>query len=97
MSADAGNNNTSSIGWGLIVFILIAVSMFGGDGGGAGDDKIDKIIKAKATVRAQLNYPDTADFHDLKTEVNGNVVHLVVTAQNAFGVPSTHTFDITVD
>lgn len=60
------------------------------------DSKIDKIIKAKQIVLGKLNYPDTADFHELSTEVSGNTVRLTVTAKNAFGVPSTHTFDIDV-
>lgn len=60
------------------------------------DPKIDKILAAKEIVRGRLNYPDTADFHEMETEVRGNTVHLKVTAKNAFGVPSTHTFDINV-
>ena len=55
---------------------------------------VDKIITAKQIVLSQLNYPDTADFHDMKTKVNGDNVTLVVTAKNTFGVPSTHTFSI---
>lgn len=60
------------------------------------DPKIDKIIRAKQIVLGRLNYPDTADFHEMSTEVRGNTVTLTVTAKNAFGVPSTHTFNIEV-
>lgn len=60
------------------------------------DSDVDKILTAKRIVLGRLNYPDTADFHEMQTSVNGNNVTLVVTAKNAFGVPSTHTFNITV-
>jgi hypothetical protein len=66
-------------------------------GCGVGNPEVDKIIRAKQIVRSQLNYPDTADFHDMSTSVRGNTVTLTVTAKNAFGVPSTHTFNIEVD
>ena len=66
-------------------------------GCGVGNPEVDKIIKAKQIVRSQLNYPDTADFHDMSTSVRGDTVTLTVTAKNAFGVPSTHTFNIKVD
>lgn len=59
-------------------------------------EEIDKIITAKKEVLAVLNYPNTADFHDMSTKVNGNVVTLTVTAKNAFGVPETRTFRVTV-
>lgn len=62
-----------------------------------GNSEVDKIIKAKQEVLSKLNYPDTADFHDMKTQVRGNTVTLTVTAKNAFGVPSTHTFNIRAD
>jgi hypothetical protein len=62
-----------------------------------GNSEVDKIIKAKQVVLSQLNYPDTADFHDMSTSVRGNTVTLTVTAKNAFGVPSTHTFNIKVE
>jgi hypothetical protein len=60
------------------------------------DSDVDKILKAKRIVLGGLNHPDTADFHDMSTEVRGNNVKLIVTAKNAFGVPSTHTFNINV-
>lgn len=62
-----------------------------------GNSEVDKILKAKQEVLSRLNYPDTADFHEMKTQVRGNTVTLTVTAKNAFGVPSTHTFNIAVD
>lgn len=73
---------------------LVALLLAGCDP--VSDAKIDKILAAKEIVRGRLNYPDTADFHEMETEVRGNTVHLKVTAKNAFGVPSTHTFDINV-
>lgn len=60
------------------------------------DSDVDKILKAKQIVLRSLNYPATADFHEMSTEVHGNNVKLIVTAKNAFGVPSTHTFNINV-
>jgi hypothetical protein len=57
---------------------------------------IDNIIAAEAYVRSLLNYPDTADFHDMKTRVSGDTVTLTVTAKNAFGVPETRTFGVKV-
>ena len=60
----------------------------------SGSSDIHYILKAKNYVRRQLRHPDTADFHELKTRVDSTSVHLVVTAENSFGVPSTHTFDI---
>lgn len=54
-------------------------------------DKVDLIISAKNKVRAKVNYPDTLDFHDMKTRVNGSSVTLTYTAKNAFGVPTTIT------
>jgi hypothetical protein len=62
-----------------------------------GNPEVDKIIRAKQIVLSQLNFPDTADFHDMSTSVRGNTVTLTVTAKNAFGVPSTRTFNIEVD
>lgn len=62
-----------------------------------GNSEVDKIIKAKQEVLSRLNYPDTADFHDMKTQVRGSTVTLTVTAKNAFGTPSTHTFNIRVE
>lgn len=59
--------------------------------------EVDKIIKAKQIVLSRLNYPDTASFHEFETSVHGNTVTLTVTAKNAFGVPSTHTFNINVE
>ena len=83
------------LGW--LLAGLFTISLCGCDGtASSSNTDIDKIIRAKQIVRTRLNYPDTADFHELKTSVNGNTVHLVVTAKNAFGVPSTHTFDINV-
>lgn len=73
---------------------LFAILLVGCDGG---NSDIDKIIRAKQEVRSRLNYPDTADFHEMKTAVRGNTVTLTVTAKNAFGTPSTHTFNIQVE
>jgi hypothetical protein len=58
---------------------------------------IDKILQAKAVVRTMVNYPDTLDFHDFSTSVNGNIVSLKFTCKNAFGVPETHISSIRVD
>ena len=60
----------------------------------SGSSDVNYILKAKDYVRRQLMHPDTADFHDMQTRVDSTSVHLVVTAENSFGVPSTHTFDI---
>lgn len=76
----------------IFITILLVLSLI--NNGTSNNTDVDKIISAKQTVLSKLNYPDTADFHDMKTIVNGNNVTLVVTAKNAFGVPSTHTFNI---
>ena len=76
----------------VCIAIIVITSCINNDSSITTD--VDKIITAKQIVLSQLNYPDTADFHDMKTKVNGNNVTLVVTAKNAFGVPSTHTFNI---
>lgn len=60
-------------------------------------DDIDKILQAKAKVRAMVNYPDTLVFHEFSTKVVGNTVTLKFTCKNGFGVPETHTMDIRVD
>jgi hypothetical protein len=73
--------------------VLLAAFLAGCD---SSNSEVDKILRAKDIVRAQLNYPDTADFHEMSTEVHGNTVKLTVTAKNAFGVPSTRTFNINV-
>lgn len=59
-----------------------------------GGSDIDKIIAAKSIVINSANYPDTLDFHDMKTRVNGNRVSLTFTAKNGFGVPETYTIDV---
>ena len=51
-------------------------------------------LAAKAYVKSQLNYPDTASFHNMSTRVTSTHVHLKVTAKNAFGVPSTREFSV---
>lgn len=79
-----------------LFYLFLFVLIFSGCDAG-GNSEVDKIIKAKQVVLSRLNYPDTADFHEMKTSVRGNTVSLTVTAKNAFGVPSTHTFDINVD
>jgi hypothetical protein len=61
------------------------------------DSDIDKILRAKDIVRAMVNYPDTLVFHEFSTKVSGNTVTLKFTCKNAFGVPETHTMNITVD
>lgn len=76
----------------LILAVIVILNCFKNDSSDRTD--IDKIIAAKQVVLSQLNYPDTADFHDMQTKVIGNNVTLVVTAKNAFGVPSTQTFNI---
>lgn len=76
----------------LILAVIVILNCFKNDS--SDRTEIDKIIAAKQMVLSQLNYPDTADFHDMQTKVSGDNVTLVVTAKNAFGVPSTHTFNI---
>ena len=73
--------------------VLFAMFLAGCD---SSNSEVDKILRAKEIVRGQLNFPETADFHEMKTMVKGNTVTLTVTAKNAFGVPSTHTFNINV-
>jgi hypothetical protein len=60
------------------------------------DDEINKILKAKEIVRAMVRNPDTLVFHEFKTKVSGNVVSLTFTCKNDFGVPETHTKEISV-
>ena len=60
-------------------------------------DNIDKILKAKEIVKSIVNYPDTLVFHDLYTQVKGNVVTLKFTCKNGYGVPETHIKDIRVN
>jgi len=83
-----------NIGFILLLVTLGAVGYTGGSEGNYNtfDKEIDDIIAAKAYVKSQLNYPDTASFHNMSTRVTSTHVHLKVTAKNAFGVPSTHTF-----
>jgi hypothetical protein len=71
------------------LFILIA----GCDGG---NSDIDKIITAKQKVKQMVNYPDTLSFHEFDTKVTGNTVTLKFSCKNAFGVPETHTMNISV-
>jgi hypothetical protein len=95
-------NNSSSCGTFVVVFLGLALLMgvletvgcTDGSGSYSSSDEIDDIIAAKAYVRAQLNYPDTADFHDMSTKVTSTHIYLKVTAKNAFGVPSTHEFNV---
>jgi hypothetical protein len=104
MDDNVGMSNQQNGGCGTLigfVFLLgMCMSMIDScKGGGSGSSyssssEIDDIISAKAYVRSQLNYPDTADFHDLSTVVTPTHVKLTVTAKNAFGVPSTHTFNV---
>lgn len=63
----------------------------------SGNSEVDKIIKAKAIIKNTLNYPDTVDFHDMKTNVRGNSVTLTFSAKNAFGVSSTYTKTIVIE
>ena len=58
------------------------------------ETELNDIIQAKEEVRSQLNYPDTADFHDLETHVTSSHVILKVTAKNGFGIPETRTFEV---
>lgn len=57
---------------------------------------IDKILRAKEIVRNMVNYPDTLVFYEFSTVVKGNVVTLKFSCKNGFGVPETHTMDISV-
>jgi hypothetical protein len=61
------------------------------------DPKITKILTAKNRVRNIVNYPDTLSFHEFDTQVSGNIVTLKFTCKNGFGVPETHTMNITVE
>lgn len=61
-----------------------------------GNTEIDKILAAKDIVRSRVNYPDTLDFHEMKTNVSGNTVSLTFTCKNAFGVPETRTTNIQI-
>jgi len=67
-----------------------------GCGNGTTNSQIDKILTAKAAVRDMVNYPDTLSFHEFDTNVSGNVVTLKFTCKNGFGIPETHTVNITV-
>jgi len=99
-------SNNSGSGCGVLIagffglaLLIGSLETAGCTGSGSGsysssDGEIDDIIAAKAIVRSQLNYPDTADFHDMSTRVTSTHVHLKVTATNAFGVPSTHEFSV---
>jgi len=59
--------------------------------------EVDKVITAQHYVKdTLLNYPDTANFHSMDTVVSGDSVFLRVTAKNAFGVPETLEFNVTV-
>jgi hypothetical protein len=80
----------------MLLGALETAGCSGGSGGSysSSDSEIDDIIAAKSYVRAQLNYPDTASFHNMSTRVTSTHVHLKVTAKNAFGVPSTHEFSV---
>jgi hypothetical protein len=94
------NKNNSGCGLmiGLFMALAFLMAMFGkNDGSPTGDDRINDIIAAKAYVRSLLNYPDTADFHDFKTEVTSTHVNLTVTAKNGFGVPMTQSFSVPRD
>lgn len=85
-----------SVGFVLCVLVLFE-SLFNSGGDGGGNSEVDKIIQAKTQVRAMVNYPDTLDFHEMKTNVDGDTVNLTFTASNAFGVPETHTVSIIAD
>jgi|SaaInlV_165m_DNA_1040744.scaffolds.fasta_scaffold01239_18 hypothetical protein len=101
-------SNDSTYGCGTLIAGFFAFSLLigvletagcGGSGGSGGsysssDKEIDDIIAAKAYVKSQLNYPDTASFHNMSTRVTSTHVHLKVTAKNAFGVPSTREFSV---
>lgn len=81
---------------GAILFLLLYFGILNHNNNDEYDSDVNKIIKAKSQVTSMLNYPDTADFHEMKTEVHGNTVTLTVTAKNGFGVPETKTFRINV-
>ena len=80
----------------LLVFVLISTLINGGNTSTYQYDDIKKIMQAKEYVRSLARYPDTLDFHDMQTEVNGNNVTLTFTAENAFGVQKTETMIIPV-
>lgn len=97
MNGTADNPSGCGTLIGLFFFMAIltaSIESCTGGGSGGGSSEIDDILAAKAYVKSQLNYPDTADFHDMSTEVTSTHVKLTVTAKNAFGVPSTHTFNV---
>ena len=75
-------------------FVLVSV-FFAGVAVAKSD--IDKILEAKAKVKAIVNYPDTLVFHEFSTKVVGNTVTLKFTCKNGFGVPETHVMDIKVN
>jgi hypothetical protein len=56
--------------------------------------EISKIEEAKRIVLSQLIFPDSAEFHENKTEVNGNNVKIVVTSKDLSGLVSTRSFDV---
>jgi len=60
-----------------ILFVL-CILMIGCDNT---NSEVDKILKAKQIVLGKINFPDTADFHEMKTQVQGNNVSLTVTAK----------------
>ncbi len=74
--------------------LIIACMLFTGCVETEQDREINDIIYAQEIVKSNLNYPDTAQFHMFKTKVTRTHVHLTVTAKNAFGVPSTHNFQV---
>lgn len=80
----------------FLVFILLVAMVVGALV--PSDNEVDKVWVAERYVKSVvLNYPDTANFHTLSTNVSGNDVALTVTAKNAFGVPSTHKFIVEVE
>jgi hypothetical protein len=44
-----------------------------------------------------VKYPDTLVFKEFETNVMGNNVSLTFSCKNGFGVPETHTVNVTVD
>jgi hypothetical protein len=79
----------------FLVFCAIFCMLFVGCESNSPD--INKILVAKDRVKSIVNYPDTLSFHEFDTKVNGNVVTLKFTCENAFGVPDTRTMSFNIE
>ena len=65
--------------------------------GSSTEPDIDRILEAKSRAKMFATYPNTIEFHDMKTKVDYNSVTLTFTCENAFGVSETHTKTFLVD